>query len=151
MDELKSKIESLSKALEGSKVAEEFSLEMAQKAMDVNEGLRKQVEAERESSSALAAQVNLLTKRLDEAKALWLSVAELYINMLGEIGGVATLLPLEPSPYNMFTWMKSNFSKLSGFVGGAVDFGALSTDMNLLKILMKSGCNHVDDLKEEGV
>ena len=44
--------------------------------------------------------------------------------------------------------MKSNFAKLPGFVGGAVDFGALSLATNLLKTLMKSGCNLVEGLKE---
>lgn len=87
MDELKSKVESLNKALEGSKAAEQLALEQAQKATDVIKGLRKEAEAERESSHALAAQVNLLTKRLDEAKALGLLAAELYIDALGEFRG----------------------------------------------------------------
>lgn len=90
----------------------------------------------------------MLTKWLDEAKTLGLSAGELYINALGEFGGVATPLPSEPSPYNLFAWMKSNFTRLSGFVRGAIDFGALSLATNLSKTLIKSGCNHVDDLRE---
>jgi hypothetical protein len=79
----------------------------------------------------LAAQVNLLTRRLDEAKALRLLATELYINTLGEFRGVTTPLCLEPSPYSLFARMKSNFTKLSSFVGGAVDFGVLSSTTNL--------------------
>lgn len=45
--------------------------------------------------------------------------------------------------------MKSNFTKLSGFVGGAIDFGALSSATNLSKTLIKSRCHHVDDLKKQ--
>ena len=59
-------------------------------------------EAERQSSLALGAQVDLLTKCLDEAKAIELSVAKLYISALDEFGGIATSLPLEPSPYSLF-------------------------------------------------
>jgi hypothetical protein len=36
-------------------------------------------------------------------------------------------LPSDPSAHGIFSWMKSNFAKLPGFVGGAVDFGALSS------------------------
>lgn len=64
-------------------------------------------------------------------------------------GGVTSSLPSEPSAYNIFAWMKSNFAKLSGFVGGVVDdFGALSSATNLSKILVKSSCSHVEGLKE---
>lgn len=148
LDELKSKVESLNKALKGSKAVEQLALERAQKALDINEGLQKEAEAEGESSGALATQVNLLTKWFDEAKTLGLSAGELYINALGEFGGVATPLPSKPSPYNLFAWMKSNFTKLSSFVRGAIDFGVLSLATSLLKTLIKSGCNHVDDLRE---
>lgn len=39
LDELKSKVESLNKALKGSKAVEQLALEWAQKALDINEGL----------------------------------------------------------------------------------------------------------------
>lgn len=142
-------MESLSKALEISKATKELALEQAQKANDVAEGMRKEVEAERQSSRALGAQVDLLMKRLEEAMSVGLSIARLYINALGEFGGVTTLLPSEPSAYSLFSWMKSNFAKLPGFVGGAVDFGALSSAINLSKVLAKSGCPHVEGLKEK--
>jgi hypothetical protein len=44
--------------------------------------------------------------------------------------------------------MKSNFAKLPSFVGGAVDFGMLSSATNLSKTLIKSGCSHVEVLKD---
>lgn len=43
--------------------------------------------------------------------------------------------------------MKSNFAKLLTFVGGAIDFGALSSATNLTKTLIKSGYGHVEALK----
>ena len=44
--------------------------------------------------------------------------------------------------------MKSNFVKQPEFVGGAVDFGALSCATNLCKTLGKVGCTHIVSLKE---
>ena len=44
--------------------------------------------------------------------------------------------------------MKSNFAKLLTFVGGAIDFGALSSATNLSKTLIKSGYGHVEALKD---
>lgn len=44
--------------------------------------------------------------------------------------------------------MKSNLAKLPSFVGGAVDFRALSSATNLSKTLIKSGCSHVEVLKD---
>ena len=45
--------------------------------------------------------------------------------------------------------MKSNFVKQPEFVGGAVDFGALSCATNLCKTLSKVGCTHIVSLKEQ--
>jgi hypothetical protein len=104
----------LNKALECSKATEEVALEWAQKANEITEGLHKEVEVERQSSHALGAQVELLTKRLEEAASVGLSAAKVYINALGEFGGVTTSLPSEPSAYGLFSWMKSNFTKLLG-------------------------------------
>lgn len=80
IDELKAKVESLDKALTGSKATEVLALARLQKASETADSLRKEVEAEKSSSTALLAQVGLLTKRLDEAKVVGLSVAELYIS-----------------------------------------------------------------------
>lgn len=93
--------------------------------------------------------MDLLTKCLEEAKAVGLSAAELYINALTGFGGVASSLPSDPSAHGIFSWMKSNFAKLSRFVVGAVDFGALSCANNLSKILVKSSCLHVEGLREK--
>ena len=44
--------------------------------------------------------------------------------------------------------MKSSFAKLPEFIGGAVDFGALSCATNLCKTLGKVGYTHAISLKE---
>ena len=142
VEDLKEKVESLSKALEGAKAAEQLAAERALKAVETTENLHKEVAIERESSMTLGAQVNLLTKRLEDAGAVGLVVAKLYSKALGQFGGVTSSLPTDPSPYNIFSWMKSNFAKLPDFLGGAVDFGALSAATNFSKMLIQSGCSH---------
>lgn len=93
----------------------------------------------------------MLTKHLEEVKAIGLSAIELYVNALGEFGGVASSLPSEPSAYNIFALMESNFTQHPSFVGGAIDFGALSSATNLSKILVKSGCEHAKGLRKKMV
>ena len=44
--------------------------------------------------------------------------------------------------------MKANFVKLPDFVGGTVDFGALSYTTNLSKMLLQDGCRHVEGMQE---
>jgi hypothetical protein len=90
-----------------------------------------------------------LTKRVEEATPVGLSITEQYINALDSFGGVTTSPPSKPLAYDLFSWMKSNFAKLPGFVGGVVDFGALSSTTNLSKVLAKSGYPHVKGLKEK--
>ena len=124
-------MESLSKVLEGTKAAE-----WALKVNETIKSLHKEVEAERQSNATLGAQVNLLTKRLEDASAIGLAVAELYIKSLGQFGGVTSPLPSEPSAYNILSLLKSNFVKLPDFVGGAIDFGALSAATNFSKMLI---------------
>ena len=64
------------------------------KAIDTAENLHKEVAVERESSAALKAWLDMLTKRLEDTKAIRLAAAELYIGELGQFGGVTSSLPL---------------------------------------------------------
>ena len=85
-ENLQGKLESLSKDLEGAKATEPLAAEHALKAIKMAENLRKEVDAERESNTTLKAQVGLLTKRLEDAKAVGLAAAEVYIGALGQFG-----------------------------------------------------------------
>jgi uncharacterized protein YlxW (UPF0749 family) len=134
-EDLQGKVESLGKDLEGAMAAKQLTAERALEALETAENLRKEVNAERESSATLKAQVDMLTKRLEDAKAVGLVAADLNIGALGQFGGVASSLPSEPSAYNIFSWMKSNFAKLPDFIGGAIDFGALSATTNFSQML----------------
>lgn len=71
-------METLEKEVASSKAIEELALAHVQKANDVIDKLRKEVEVERSSSVALATQVNLLTRQLEEAKTMGLTAARMY-------------------------------------------------------------------------
>ena len=77
----------------------------------------------------------MLSKRLEDAKSIRLAAAKLHVGALEQFGGSTPPLPSEPSTFNIFSWLKANFMKLSDFVGGAMDFGALASTTNLTKML----------------
>jgi len=130
----------LEKIVAGWKAIEELALARLRKASDVNESLRKEIDAEMSSSKALSMQIDLLNKRLEEARAAGLSVAEMYQSALASFGGVTSPLSADASAYGVFTWLKANFAKLLEFVGSTMDFGALSYATNLCKTLGKLDC-----------
>ena len=132
----------LSKEVEGAKAAERLAAERALKAIEAGDNLR------RESGVALKAQVDVLSKRLEDVKSIGLAVAELYVGALEKFGGSTPPLPSEPSAFSIFSWLKANFMKLPNFVGGAVDFEALASATNLSKMLAQDGCLHTRGVKE---
>ena len=123
-------VDSLNKEVEGAKAADR-----AMKAIEVAVNLRKEVDAERESSTTLKVLVDVLSKCLEDAKSLGLAAAELYTGALEQFRGSMLPLPFEPSAFNLLSWMKTNFMKLFDFVNGVVDFGALASATNLSKML----------------
>ena len=130
----------LEKTVAGLKAAEELALAHLQKASDVNESLWKEIDAEMSSSKGLSVQIDLLNKRLEEARDAGPSVAEMYQSALASFGSATSPLSADASAYGVFTWLKANFGKLLEFVGGAMDFGALSYATNLCKTLGKLDC-----------
>ena len=90
----------------------------------------------------------MLTKHLEDTKAVGLAATELYVGALEQFGGSTSSLPSEPSVFNIFFWMKANFLKLPDFVGGVVDFGDLASTTNLSKMLAQDGYPHIKDVKE---
>ena len=124
----------LNKEVDGAKVVEQLAAERALKVIETADNLCKEVDAERESGAALKAQVDMLSKRLEDAKSIGLATAELYVGALDQFGGSTSPLPSDPSAFNIFSWMKANFLKLPDFVGGAIDFGALASATKFLKM-----------------
>lgn len=149
VDEAKSRVVTLEKYITGSKAAEQLALERALKANNMAEGLRKEIDAEKASSASLVTQIELLNKRFDDPKAAGLEAAKVYIDTLGQFGGVTPPVPDDSSAFDLFAWMKRNFAKLPDFVGEVGDFAALSSTTNLSKTLQKAGCDHIKGLEKE--
>ena len=103
LEELQKKVDLLSKEVDGTMAAEQLAAERALKAIEMVDNLRKEVDAERESSAALKAQVDMLTKRLEDAKSVGLAVVELYVGVLEHFGGSMSSLPSEPLVFNIFS------------------------------------------------
>ena len=82
----------LEKDVAGLKAIEELAVARLQKAIDANEGLRKEIDAKKSSSQALSAQVDLLQKHLEEARVAGVSATELYQAALAGFGGATSPL-----------------------------------------------------------
>ena len=103
MEILQRKVDSLNKEVEGGKDAEQLAAERALKAIETADNLRKEVDAERESSAALKVQVDMLTNCLEDTKVVGLAAAELYVGALEQFEGSTSSLPSEPSAFNIFS------------------------------------------------
>lgn len=130
------------------KATEQMASKRALKAMEIADNLRREVDMERESGIALKAQVGVLSKRLEDAKSLRLATVKLYAGTLEQFGGSTPPLPSESLAFSLLSWMKANFMKLPDFVYGAVDFGALASTMNFVKMLAQDDCPHVNVVRE---
>jgi hypothetical protein len=139
----------LEKDLSRSKAAEELALERAQKAKEIAEGLHKEEDTETASSTSLLLEVELLKKRLDEAKVLGLAASEAYASALIGFGAVMSSLPAESLVSGLFKWMSANFAKLPDFIGKVLDFALLSSATNLARTLAEGGGGHVEVLKRK--
>ena len=72
------------------------------KAIEAGDNHRREVDAERESGVALKEQVDVLSKRLEDAKSIGLPVAELYVGALEQFEGSTPPLPYEASAFSIF-------------------------------------------------
>ena len=95
-------MQALEKDVAGLKAAEGTALARLQKIVHANEGLRKEIDAERSSSQALSTEVELLQSRLEEARAARVAIVELYQAALGGFGGATSPLPSNASTFGIF-------------------------------------------------
>ena len=96
MEELQKKVDLLNKEANGAKATKELAAKCTLKAIEMADSLCKEVDAKRESSAALKAQVDILTKCLEDAKVARLAVDELYVGALERFGGSTSSMPSEP-------------------------------------------------------
>jgi uncharacterized protein YlxW (UPF0749 family) len=105
LESVRKEVGSMKKEVEGVKATEALAAERALKAIETADNLRKEINSERESSTALKAQVDLLSMCLDATKEIGLAAAKMYTDTLEHFGGSTSSLPSEPSPFNLFTWL----------------------------------------------
>ena len=97
------KVDLLNKEANGAKAAEQLAAERTLKAIEAANSLLKEVDAERESGAPLKAQVDMLSKRLEDVKSIGQAAAKLYVGALEQFGGSTPPLPSKPSAFNIFS------------------------------------------------
>ena len=120
----------------------ELAVQRAEKAEDVADRLRKELDAERMSAAALQS-------RLQKAEVEAAAVVGLYTNSLAQFGGSTSAPPPSGDVGASLAWLKSHIRMLPDFVGGAVDFGALAAVSSFARLLRRGGCSHAEGVAKE--
>ena len=103
LEELQKKVDLLNKEADGAKATEQLVAERSLKATETTNSLHKEVDAERESGAPLKAQVDMLSKRLEDAKSIGLATAEVYVGALEQFRGSTPPLPSKTLSFNIFS------------------------------------------------
>jgi methylthioribose-1-phosphate isomerase len=102
-ENLHKEVESLRKEVEDARGVKALAAERASKAAGTAESLRKAIDAEKESGLMLQQQVGLLTRCLEAAKELGLTMVKMYVDTLGQFGSSTFDLLEEPTTFSLFT------------------------------------------------
>jgi len=117
--------------------ARDLAVQRAEKAEDIADRLRKELDAERASTTAMQT-------RLRKAEAEVADVVGLYTDSMAQFRG-STSAPLPSGDVGAsLAWLKSHIRMLRDFVGGAVDFGALAAVSSFARLLRRGGCSHAE-------
>ena len=115
----------------------DVALQRAEKAEDIAERLRKELDAERTSAAELQT-------RIQKAEAEAAAIVGLYADSLAKFGGSTSAPPPGGDVGAALAWLKSHIRMLPDFVGGAVDFGALAAVSSFARLLRRGGCSHAE-------
>ena len=122
--------------------ARDSAVERAEKADDIADRLRAELEAEHVSAAAMQT-------RLQRAEAEAAAVIGLYSGSLAQFGGNTSTPPASSDVRVSLAWLKSHISMLPEFVGGAIDFGALAAVNSFAWLLRRGGCSHAEAIVKE--
>ena len=122
--------------------ARDLALQRAEKAEDIADRLRKELDAERTSAAELQT-------RVQKAEVEAAAIVGLYADSLAQFGGSTSAPPPSGDVGAGLAWLKSHIRMLPDFVGGAVDFGALAAVSSFAKLLRRGGCSHAEDVAKE--
>ena len=120
----------------------DVALQRAEKAEDIAERLRKELDAERTSAAELQT-------RIQKAEAEAAAIVGLYADSLAKFGGSTSAPPPDGDVGAALAWLKSHIRMLPDFVGGAVDFGALAAVSSFARLLRRGGCSHAEGVAKE--
>ncbi|XP_021301870.1 uncharacterized protein LOC110429740 [Sorghum bicolor] len=120
-----------------AEVARDLAMQRVEKAEDIAECLRKELDAERLSAAELQT-------RIQKAEAEAAAIVELYADSLAKFGGSTSAPPPSGDVGAGLAWLKSHIRMLPDFVGGAVDFGALAAVSSFARLLRRGGCSHAE-------
>ena len=120
----------------------DVALQRAEKAEDIAERLRKELDAERTSAAELQT-------RIQKAEAEAAAIVGLYADSLAKFGGSTSAPPPGGDVGAALAWLKSHIRMLPDFVGGAVNFGALAAVSSFAKLLRREGCSHMEEVAKE--
>jgi len=122
--------------------ARDLALQRAEKAEDIADRLRKELDAERTSAAELQT-------RVQKADAEAAAIVGLYAESLAQFGGSTSAPPPSGDVGASLAWLKSHICMLPDFVGGAVNFGALAAVSSFAKLLRRGGCSHAEEVAKE--
>ena len=122
--------------------ARDLAVQRAEKAEDIADRLRKNLDAER--ASAAAMQTRMLKVEAEAAADVGL-----YTDSLAQFGGSTSAPPPSDDVGASLAWLKSHIRMLPNFVGGAVDFGALAAVSSFARLLRRGGCSQVEGVAKE--
>ena len=125
-----------------AEAARDLAMQRAEKAEDIAERLRKELDAERMSAAELQT-------RMQKAEAEAAAIVGLYADSLAKFGGSTSAPPPGGDVGAALAWLKSHIRMLPDFVGGAVDFGALAAVSSFARLLRREGCSHAEGVAKE--
>ena len=139
-EEIEAEATNLHKNVSEVERARDLAVQRAEKADDITERLRKELDAEHVSVAAMQT-------RLQEAEAV--AVIGLYSGSLAQFGGSTSAPPSGGDVGVSLAWLKSHISMLPHFVGGAIDFRALAVVNSFARLLHRGGCSHAEAVAKE--
>ena len=122
--------------------AKDLAVQQAEKVEDIADRLRKELDAELTSTTAVQT-------RVQKAEAEAAAVIGLYSGSLAQFGGSTSAPPPSGDVGVSLAWLRSHISLLPDFVGGAVDFGALAAVNSFARLLRREGCSHTEAVGKE--
>jgi len=141
-EEVEASVATLRESVSQLDKAKDLAVERAEKAEGIADRLCEELDAERTSTA-------VVQKHMRKAEEEAAAVIGLYSGSLAQFGGSTSSPPTSSDVGASLAWLKSHISMLPDFVGGAVDFGALTTVSSFARLLRRGGCSHAEEVAKQ--